>query len=168
MSNYEIISDVVTHNTLISGFCRVRGLKAMRCEVVPNIQISILYAISLDSLCKNLQFIKAMLLFQETEDKKLYLNIPIYNILINGTCSAGKRTLLYHHIPRYCSIKFNKSHTWYMHRQIQSSRCPFSLINKKRCLGKKENVGVWFCSKKMLYLWVLRNPKKCCTCLVLF
>ena len=72
-ANYEIIFDV-TCNGLIRGFCWVGRVRlywsySMRCEVVPSIQISILYAILLGGLYKNLQFIKVMVLFQETEDK---------------------------------------------------------------------------------------------------
>jgi pentatricopeptide repeat protein len=48
------------------------------------------YAILLYGLCKNLHFQEAMALFYEIEDKKLDLDIVIYNILIHAMCNVGK------------------------------------------------------------------------------
>jgi pentatricopeptide repeat protein len=59
------------------------------CGQPPNLQTC---AILLDGLCKNLHFLEAMALFQAMEDKKLELNIVIYNILIDGMCNARKLT----------------------------------------------------------------------------
>jgi pentatricopeptide repeat protein len=91
---------VVNYNILIYGYCKDKRIdKAMRliklellhemqgCGKHPNVQT---YAILLDGLCKNLHFPKAMALFQE--DKKLDLNIVIYNILIDNTCHVRKLT----------------------------------------------------------------------------
>jgi pentatricopeptide repeat protein len=57
------------------------------CSQHPNVQT---YAILLDGICKNLHFSEAMTLFQAIEDKKLNLNIVIYNILIDGMYHVGK------------------------------------------------------------------------------
>ncbi|GLT72723.1 hypothetical protein SLA2020_446310 [Shorea laevis] len=46
-------------------------------------------AILLDGLFKNLHFPEAMTLFQEMEDKRLDLNIVIYNILIDDDVDKG-------------------------------------------------------------------------------
>ena len=56
----------------------------------------------LDDLCKNLHFPEATTLFQVMKDKKLDLNIVIYNILIDGTCHVGKLTTareLFNNLP---------------------------------------------------------------------
>ena len=59
------------------------------CDKHHNLQT---YAILLDGLGKNLQLPKAIALFQVIEDKKLDLNIMIYNILIDDTWYVGKLT----------------------------------------------------------------------------
>ncbi|KAB1226952.1 hypothetical protein CJ030_MR1G022254 [Morella rubra] len=97
MSRCRIIPDLVTHNTLIGGLCRV-GRPQAAVELLrkmlqfgqhPDHQT---YAILLDGLCKNKLLTQAMTLFQQMEDKKLELPIVVYNILIDGMCDAGKLT----------------------------------------------------------------------------
>ncbi|KAF2298418.1 hypothetical protein GH714_023519 [Hevea brasiliensis] len=111
----KVKPDVVTHNSLMDGFCLCNQMDEARklfdhmglweagrpgnalevfksmcsCGQQPNI---ITFSTILNGLCKQGNLDEALTLFKAMEKSRLKVNRVSYNILINGMCRAGRLT----------------------------------------------------------------------------